>query len=136
MVGHPPQSPLCRGHLDEGRRRTDITRVFPFDEGLNNIFDMDTVFSQVSTTSMILAVFASINPGLSKSAARTLDATVLEISVSTLRQDALAGSPQRSVLGKPPRGSSFLARISGFVILPFLASSSRRVGVLLSQIAG
>ena len=107
----------------------------PFDDGLNSIFEMDIVFSQVSMTSMILAVFAVISLGLGWSGARTLDATVLEISVSALRQDALAGNYQRSVLGKPPRGSSLFARISRFVIPPLLASSSRRAGILLSQIA-
>ena len=95
-------------------------------EGLNSIFEMDTIFSQVFMTSMILAVFAPISLGLGRSGARMLDSIILEISVSALRQDALTGSCQQSVLSKMPRGSSLLMRISRFVIPPLLASSPRR----------
>ena len=103
----------------------------PLYEGLNSIFEVDTIFSQVSMASMVLAVFALICPGLSRSRARILDTSVLKICVYTLRQNMLAGSRYQSALSTPPRGSSLLARVSGFVVHSLLSSSSRRAGVLL-----
>ena len=107
-----------------------------FNECLYSIFEMDIVFSQVSMTLMILAVFASISHGLSRSRERTFDVAVLEISISTLHQDALVGSCQWSVLSKSPCAPSLFARIPWFVIPPLLARSSRRARILLSRIAG
>ena len=57
----------------------------PFYEGLDGVLEMDTIFGQVPMAPVILTVLTSIFPEFSRSGARTLDTSVLEICICTLR---------------------------------------------------